>query len=171
LPRAFKLIPVALSAALGIVCAAFAETPQAVTKSPSARPKSAAAKTGKTVSATKVTVKAVPARTATSRTRTTTAKNNAKISKTSPGYRRSYQQQPSAERYQEIQQALADRGYFEGSADGQWGAASVEALKRFQREQSLTDDGKIGSLSLIALGLGPRRAAPPETTASKATQP
>jgi hypothetical protein len=32
-------------------------------------------------------------------------------------------------------------------------------LKRFQREQNLPDDGKIGSLSLIALGLGPKRAS------------
>lgn len=71
--------------------------------------------------------------------------------------RRSSQQQPTPERYREIQQALAERGYFSGEADGNWGADSVDALKRFQREQNLTDDGKLGSLSLIALGLGPRR--------------
>lgn len=67
------------------------------------------------------------------------------------------QQQPTQERYREIQQALADKGYFSGPVDGAWGSESVEALKRFQREQNLTDDGKIGSLSLIALGLGPKR--------------
>jgi len=33
----------------------------------------------------------------------------------------------------------------------------VDALKRFQHDQSLIEDGKIGSLSLIALGLGPKR--------------
>ena len=73
--------------------------------------------------------------------------------------RRSYQQQPTPERYKEIQQALADRGYFNGQVDGNWGAESVDALKRFQHEQNLTEDGKIGSLSLIALGLGTRDAA------------
>jgi hypothetical protein len=31
-------------------------------------------------------------------------------------------------------------------------------LKRFQSDQSLTPDGKLGALSLIALGLGPKRA-------------
>jgi peptidoglycan hydrolase-like protein with peptidoglycan-binding domain len=67
------------------------------------------------------------------------------------------QQQPTPERYKEIQQALADRGYFNRPPDGQWGSDSIDALKRFQREQNLTDDGKIGSLSLIALGLGPKR--------------
>ena len=71
--------------------------------------------------------------------------------------RRSTQLAPSADRYKEIQQALADRGYFGGTADGSWGPTSVDALKRFQHDQSLIEDGKIGSLSLIALGLGPKR--------------
>ncbi len=44
--------------------------------------------------------------------------------------------------------------------DGEWGASSVEALKRFQHDQNLTEDGKIGSVSLIALGLGPKREKP-----------
>jgi hypothetical protein len=35
----------------------------------------------------------------------------------------------------------------------------VDALKRFQRDQNIGDDGKLGSLSLIALGLGPKRDA------------
>lgn len=66
-------------------------------------------------------------------------------------------QQPSQERFKEIQQALADKGYFTGTADGNWGPASIDALKRFQHDQNLVEDGKIGSLSLIALGLGPKR--------------
>jgi peptidoglycan hydrolase-like protein with peptidoglycan-binding domain len=74
--------------------------------------------------------------------------------------RRSTQQQPTSDRYKEIQQALSEKGYFAGQPDGTWGLESVEALKRFQRDQSLTEDGKIGSLSLIAMGLGPHRAAP-----------
>ena len=83
-----------------------------------------------------------------------------------PAWPRYYgQQQPTPERYKEIQQALADRGYFSGSPDGTWGPDSIDSLKRFQRDQSLTDDGKIGSLSLIALGLGPKRTTPePEKT-------
>ena len=69
------------------------------------------------------------------------------------------QQQPTADRYKEIQQALADKGYFQGPVDGAWNPGSVEALKRFQKDQNLDPDGKIGSLSLIALGLGPKRGA------------
>jgi peptidoglycan hydrolase-like protein with peptidoglycan-binding domain len=66
-------------------------------------------------------------------------------------------QQPSPERYKEIQTALAAKGYFAGEPDGNWGPGSVDALKRFQHDQNLTEDGKIGSLSLIALGHGPKR--------------
>jgi peptidoglycan hydrolase-like protein with peptidoglycan-binding domain len=67
------------------------------------------------------------------------------------------QQQPTTDRYKEIQQALAEKGYFSGTLDGNWGPDSTDALKRFQREQNLDPDGKIGALSLMALGLGPRR--------------
>ena len=68
----------------------------------------------------------------------------------------SYQLHPDPERYQQIQQALADRGYFKGQANGEWGDDSVDALKRFQADQKLDPDGKINALSLIGLGLGPK---------------
>lgn len=72
--------------------------------------------------------------------------------------RRATQQAPTPERYREIQQALADKGYFQGTVDGNWNAASVDALKRFQKDQDLTDTGKLDAKSLIALGLGPKRS-------------
>lgn len=68
---------------------------------------------------------------------------------------------PAEDRIREIQTALRDRGYFDGDTNGKWDDSSVAALKRFQEEQSLKPDGKIGSLSLIALGLGPRRGGGP----------
>jgi peptidoglycan hydrolase-like protein with peptidoglycan-binding domain len=76
---------------------------------------------------------------------------------------------PTPERYKEIQQALTDRGHYTGPVNGIWGPESVAALKSFQQEQNLTPDGKLGALSLIALGLGPKRepasdlSAKPET--------
>jgi hypothetical protein len=99
----------------------------------------------------------------------TGSRSNAK-QQTSTRYRRSSQQVPSADRYQEIQQALVDKGYFAGPADGTWGASSQEALKRFQHDQSLTEDGRLGSLSIIALGLGPKRGGI-SPLASPARQP
>jgi peptidoglycan hydrolase-like protein with peptidoglycan-binding domain len=88
------------------------------------------------------------------------------------------QQAPTTDRYKEIQQALISKGYLQGEATGQWGPDCVDALKRFQSEQNLTPDGKIGSLSLIALGLGPKRltaqtapAAAPATTSPVSPAP
>lgn len=70
-----------------------------------------------------------------------------------------YQMAPTADRYREIQQALIERGFLGGAATGVWNQESVEALNRFKREQNLKVDGKLDSLSLIALGLGPKRPA------------
>jgi peptidoglycan hydrolase-like protein with peptidoglycan-binding domain len=66
---------------------------------------------------------------------------------------------PTPERYKEIQQALAKRGYLHGEASGKWDQESVDALRRFQHDQNLEPSGKLNSLSLIALGLGPKYEA------------
>jgi hypothetical protein len=73
---------------------------------------------------------------------------------------RTVQTSPSRDRIIEIQEALAGKGYFSGSPTGDWGAASIDALKRFQQDQSLDPTGRINALSLIALGLGPKRETP-----------
>ncbi len=111
----------------------------------------------------------VPPKTASAPTKTVAKSHRrtaAKPAKSVAAYRGRVQQQPTADRFKEIQQALLDRGYFSGPVDGTWGPGSVDALKRFQAEQSLTEDGKIGSLSLIALGLGPKRTVPVEASTS-----
>ena len=64
---------------------------------------------------------------------------------------------PTPQRYMEVQQALADKGYYSGPIDGNWDSECVSALKRFQEDQNIVVDGKLGALSLIALGLGPKR--------------
>ena len=70
---------------------------------------------------------------------------------------RTRQTSPTADRYREIQEALVARGYLSAEdATGAWGPESANALKKFQAEQTLDSTGKIDSLSLIALGLGPR---------------
>lgn len=67
------------------------------------------------------------------------------------------QANPSPERYKEIQEALAAKGYLpKDQATGQWNDASADALKRFQADQKIESTGRINSLSLIALGLGPK---------------
>jgi hypothetical protein len=85
-----------------------------------------------------------------------------------PAVRRGPQLSPTKERYKQIQDALASKGYLARSeATGQWTAASMDALKRFQANQNLEATGKINSLSLIALGLGPKH----ETTPSRKAAP
>jgi len=70
---------------------------------------------------------------------------------------RNRQTAPTSQRYQEIQAALAGRGYLsQDDVNGAWGASSVEALKRFQADQKIDGAGKLNSLSIIALGLGPK---------------
>jgi hypothetical protein len=76
---------------------------------------------------------------------------------------RNRQASPSPDRYREIQGALAAKGFLKPEdATGTWNQTSSDALKKFQTEQNLESSGKINSLSLIALGLGPHRdPAPP----------
>lgn len=105
----------------------------------------------------KTTGKSSPAKSPVASTKTSAVKKTTPTRPSAPPVRHVAQQQPTPDRYREIQQALADRGYFKGSADGVWGPESAEALKQFQHEQRIDEDGKINSLSLIALGLGPRR--------------
>jgi len=83
---------------------------------------------------------------------------------------RNRQLTPTPERYKQIQEALSSKGYLPaGSANGQWTDASASALKKFQADQNLDASGKINSLSLIALGLGPKHdtatAKPPAVPA------
>jgi len=75
---------------------------------------------------------------------------------------RNRQMSPSPDRYREIQGALAAKGFLSPEdATGTWNQTSSDALKKFQAEQNLESSGKINSLSLIALGLGPKRVASP----------
>ena len=77
---------------------------------------------------------------------------------------RNRQMSPSADRSREIQGALAAKGFLPAEqATGTWSQASSDALKKFQADQNLESSGKINSLSLIALGLGPRRDAVPSS--------
>lgn len=78
---------------------------------------------------------------------------------------RTAQSAPTPDRYKEIQQALAEKGYLHAEPSGKWDPESGDALRRFQKDQHLESSGKLDSLSLIALGLGPKHeataAAPP----------
>ena len=137
--------------------AAAAKKPRAAVKKSAAKSSAEApAKSAKKASAGKAGVKSAKSTKRPARRRSTTARRRV--------HRPVGQARPAPERFAEIQRALKQRGYYEGEADGKWDDESTAALKRFQADQNLRQDGKIGSLSLIALGLGPKRggaAAPP----------
>ena len=89
-----------------------------------------------------------------------TSSNSTTKKNTSSKRRSSYrygQWRPSQARYRQIQQALAQRGYDPGPIDGRWGSKTSAALKRFEKDHNLRADGKLDSLALITLGLGPKR--------------
>jgi len=105
---------------------------------------------------------------ASSRKPGTTTKSASSRGKKTPANRvtwRNRQLSPSPDRYREIQASLAAKGFLKPEdATGSWNQASTDALKKFQEEQNLESNGKINSLSLIALGLGPRRDPAPATS-------
>jgi len=103
--------------------------------------------------------------TSTAKKSTVTAATSARKGKAAPKRPattwRNRQLAPTEDRYREIQQALAAKGYLPAEeATGSWNATSSEAMKKFQTDQNLEGTGKINSLSLIALGLGPKRETP-----------
>ncbi|MBS1872508.1 MAG: peptidoglycan-binding protein [Acidobacteria bacterium] len=138
----------------------------AVKSQSKARPKSAAVAKAPSKGAAKAPSKVVakasskgvakaPARTAAHKGAASRAKSTHVVAKKAPVRRGPMY--PSQDRYREIQQALADKGYYQGSVNGAWGPESTDALKRFQKDQNLSDSGRLDSLSIIALGLGPKR--------------
>jgi hypothetical protein len=83
-------------------------------------------------------------------------KTAAHSAQAAPSKWRPGQMAPTADRYKEIQSALAQKGYLHGEASGVWNQDSADALRRFQQDQNLQASGKLDSLSIIALGLGPK---------------
>lgn len=112
--------------------------------------------------ATKPPAKAAPKTAAKSAARRTTTARRRPVAR-----RPVTQQQPTEDRVREIQQALTDKGYAV-DVNGVWGQQSVDALKKFQEDQNINNmsgRGKLDSLTLIALGLGPKREPPPPAPA------
>ena len=113
--------------------------------------------TGKSAVRSKTTAKSAPKK--------SSAKRSSKPGKKAPPRTtwRNRQTAPTPGRYKQIQDALVGRGFLRPEdASGEWGQSSSDALKKFQASQNIQSTGKIDSLSLIALGLGPKHDnAPP----------
>ena len=158
------LAALGLTVPLGMLAAESAAKKAPVKKKPAAQ--TAVAKKSATV-AKITTAKKAPAATATAAKKG--GKTTARKGKKRPSVTwRNRQTVPTPERYKEIQDALAQKGFLpKDEATGTWGPSSVDALQRFQSAQNLEATGRIDSLSLIALGLGPKH----DTTATAALLP
>jgi peptidoglycan hydrolase-like protein with peptidoglycan-binding domain len=69
-----------------------------------------------------------------------------------------YQEQGSAS-IRDLQLRLRDAGYYPGPADGIWGAATSDALARFQANRGLPVTGQPDRQTVLALNLDPARYA------------
>jgi murein L,D-transpeptidase YcbB/YkuD len=65
---------------------------------------------------------------------------------------------PTSDRINEIQEALAKKGVFDGTPSGSWDDSTVNAMKRFQSNNGLNPTGKLDALTLQKLGLGSETA-------------
>jgi len=93
---------------------------------------------------------------------------NSRSSATTPTREPARQLAPSNDRYREIQEALAAKGYLATPPTGQWDQDSQDAMRRFQADQKLDSSGKLTARSIIALGLGsPSAALPPSAAPAK----
>lgn len=144
----------------------------AVVDSASAATKKRTASTRKKTTAKTASKRRTPAKKTTAKKRRATAKRSTTARRTRTVRRRAPTrsarfrgpQSPSPDRLREIQQALQTNGFLDGEPSGKWDDASIGAMKRFQEEHELTPNGKINALSLIALGLGPKRGPAPGAT-------
>lgn len=68
-----------------------------------------------------------------------------------------------------IQKALRNKGYYEGSIDGKFGNATLAAVKDFQSVNKLTSDGACGKKTLTAL-YGDGKSKPVQTVSTTATK-
>jgi len=152
------------------VCAFSAGQPPAAQKpvAKKSAPKSVAKPAAKSAAKTPVTAGKRP-RSATATTRKTAGtRRTGRKPTVKQATWRNRQMAPTADRYKEIQAALVSKGYLQAEqATGVWDQNSIEALRKFQADQNLESSGKINSLSIIALGLGPKR----DTAAAKRAAP
>ena len=80
---------------------------------------------------------------------------------------------PTPERINEIQEALAKRGAFDGTPTGKWDDSTASAMKKFQAANHLNPTGKLDAQTLQKLGLGSETAGiaaptpPPNSTANR----
>ena len=75
----------------------------------------------------------------------------------------------SGDAVKSLQQRLKDLGYYKGSVDGDFGDATEEAVRAFQKANGLTVDGKAGAQTLAKLNSSSAVRAPSATATPRKT--
>ena len=70
----------------------------------------------------------------------------------------------------EVQKRLKELGYYKGSADGDFGPATEKAVIAFQKDHSLTADGKVGEKTLSKLNSANTSSAKESSSASSSKE-
>jgi peptidoglycan hydrolase-like protein with peptidoglycan-binding domain len=78
--------------------------------------------------------------------------NTGTFSQFSSSYR-DPQQMLTSDNIRQVQQALAEQGYYEGAVDGKWGVRSQAAMRTFQQAQGNRPTGMITGAALDSLGI------------------
>jgi len=102
-------------------------------------------------------------------TRRPTTRHLSKAQLAAAARRRRAQLRPQPERIGEIQQALAQAGYFKGQPNGHWDDQTREAMRRYQADHGFPVTGLPEAKSLMKLGLGPHPLPADLETSSAAT--
>jgi hypothetical protein len=84
-------------------------------------------------------------------TNTTTTPTTTPVSPTVPAPTTTLKPGDSGAQVKVLQRALASLGFSTGTVDGDYGAATEDATKRFQRSVGIDDDGVVGPETLRAL--------------------
>jgi peptidoglycan hydrolase-like protein with peptidoglycan-binding domain len=84
---------------------------------------------------------------------------------------------PTAERINEIQEALGKNGAYAETPSGKWDDSTADAMKKFQATHGLNPTGKLDAPTLQKLGFGSETAGlgaptpPPNSVANRLLSP
>jgi peptidoglycan hydrolase-like protein with peptidoglycan-binding domain len=84
---------------------------------------------------------------------------------------------PTPDRINEIQEALAAKGAYEGTPSGKWDDSTSDAMRKFQSSHGLNPTGKLDAPTLQKLGFGSETAGmgaptpPPNSVANRLLSP
>jgi peptidoglycan hydrolase-like protein with peptidoglycan-binding domain len=84
---------------------------------------------------------------------------------------------PTTDRINEIQEALAAKGAYDGTPSGKWDDSTSDAMRKFQASHGLNPTGKLDAPTLQKLGFGSETAGmgaptpPPNSVANRLLSP